>query len=80
MLCLLIIIKYGVYLQDCFAAFIWGVKNVLEGLLKFSRFIYCGPGVFILKVEKMAHKTHLSRLSLEGKGVVYPVYGWFWKL
>ena len=42
------------YLQECFAAFIWGVKRVQRWgrLLKFSRLIFCGPGVFILKVEK----------------------------
>ena len=79
MLWLFIIIKNGVYLQECFAAFIWGVKNVRGGggggvgdggcLQKFSRLIYCGPGVFIFKVEKvekMPHKTHLLWLLLEG--------------
>ena len=28
-----------------------GSEKHTEGLLKFSRLIYCGPGVFILKVE-----------------------------
>ena len=45
--------KNGVYLQECFAAFILGVQNIQGGggLLKFSILIYCGPRVFIVKVE-----------------------------
>ena len=52
--CLFIIIN-DVYLQECLAAFILRVKMYRYrgrgGLLKFSILMYCGSGLFILKVE-----------------------------
>ena len=49
-------------------------------VLKFSRLIYCGPGVFILQVEKVEKKIHHLRPTYFGfcKDVVYLMYGWFW--
>ena len=52
------------------------------GLLKFSRLIYCGPGVYIESriSPKYAAYAPIFRLLLEGKGVVCPMHGWFWNL
>ena len=85
MLCLFIIIKNAVYLQECFAAFLWGSENYIggwgwDGLLNFSRLIYCGRSLFIRTSAVSpisAVQPLLIWLLLEGKDVVYPKHGWY---
>ena len=51
---LFVIVKNGLYLQECLAAFIWGVKMYRGGeggSTDFFRLFSCVPDLCILKVE-----------------------------
>ena len=74
--------KNGVYLQECFAAFIWGVENIQGGLrILRSNFLR----IWFVHIEsiisqKYVANPHLFWLLLKGKDIIYPIHGWFWKL